>query len=189
MSSQALQRQQALLARQQLSDTQIKHYSQHIVTQLIALPAISQASVIASYLACHNEVDLSLLAQWCWEQEKTLLLPQCDVPQPGYLSWLRYTSNTPLSKNHYGILEPAPHHSELFSIAQIDVVLTPLVAFDTCRHRIGMGKGYYDRTFSNSADRPIMIGCAFSCQQVDSIHTNSWDVPLTAVITEQKVYT
>ncbi len=182
-------RQQALYARQQLSDTQVKQYSQQIVTTLIAQPVVQQASIIAGYLPCNNEVDLSTLFQWCWRQEKTLLLPQCDTPQPGLLAWLCYMQNTPLIKNCYGILEPDPQLTQSYPIECIDVVLTPLVAFDTQRHRIGMGGGYYDRTFTDEATRPTMLGCAFGCQQTDTIAANPWDIDLDAVISEQKVYT
>lgn len=189
MSSQAMLRRQALLTRRQLSNQQVKQYSQQITAKLIRHPQIMQANVIAGYLPCNNEVDLTDLFAWAWQHDKTLLLPQCDAPEAGLLTWRHYTSDTPLVPNRYGIAEPNADHAKPHPVEHIDVVLTPLVAFDCQLHRIGMGGGYYDRTFANLTKRPMMLGCAFACQQVDSIAANPWDIPLTAVITEQKVYT
>ena len=188
MSSQATLRQQALLTRRQLSNQQVKQHSQQIVAQLIRQPELMQANVIAGYLPCNNEVDLTDLFTWGWQHNKTLLLPQCDTPEVGLLTWRHYAPDTPLIPNRYGIAEPDANHAKPCPTKHIDVVLTPLVAFDCQLHRIGMGGGYYDRTFASLNKRPTMLGCAFACQQVDSIPTNPWDIPLTAVITEQKVY-
>jgi len=189
VSSQTILRQQGLHARKQLSDEQVYQYSQQIIAKLMTQHVVQHASIIAGYLPYHNEVNLTALFQWCWQQHKTLLLPQCDTPQPGLLTWLCYTSNTPLISNRYDLLEPDPQYTTSHPIEHIDLVLAPLVAFDTKLHRIGMGGGYYDRTFANQTIRPTMIGCAFNCQQVHTININPWDINLDTIITEKKVYT
>jgi 5-formyltetrahydrofolate cyclo-ligase len=68
-------------------------------------------------------------------------------------------------------------------------VLTPLVAFDEQHNRIGMGGGYYDRSFAFLKNRkqliqPKLIGLAFDCQRVEKITANPWDIRLYSVITE-----
>ena len=74
----------------------------------------------------------------------------------------------------------------------IDIILMPLVAFDTNGNRIGSGAGYYDRTFSFLRDKnrasPYLIGLAFELQKISQIVADPWDVPLNLIVTEKKVY-
>jgi 5-formyltetrahydrofolate cyclo-ligase len=94
---------------------------------------------------------------------------------------------TELAKNNLGLWEPVS--GTLIDASRLDVVVTPLVAFDRQRNRIGMGGGYFDRTFAFLGDRqhwlrPKLIGVAFECQRVNNIAPNPWDVPVFRVYTE-----
>ncbi|HID00312.1 MAG TPA: 5-formyltetrahydrofolate cyclo-ligase [Piscirickettsiaceae bacterium] len=69
----------------------------------------------------------------------------------------------------------------------IRLVITPLVAFDANGSRLGMGGGFYDRTFAckrNGRHKPLLIGWAHACQEVAHLPRQPWDVPLDGVITE-----
>jgi 5-formyltetrahydrofolate cyclo-ligase len=71
------------------------------------------------------------------------------------------------------------------------LVVAPLVAFDAGCHRLGMGAGWYDRSFAFRRDRaapPWLVGAAFASQQVDAIAVESWDVPMDAICTERETY-
>lgn len=71
----------------------------------------------------------------------------------------------------------------------LDLVFIPMVAFDTMGNRLGMGKGYYDQTFSRERlrwRRPLMVGLAHSTQGTDNLPANSWDVPMDIVVTEEE---
>ena len=97
------------------------------------------------------------------------------------------TTNTNLLVRKYGIKEPET--GEFISPRMLDIVLTPVVAFDNLNHRIGMGGGYFDRTFSFLKFRenwfhPKLIGLAFSCQEVKKIFPNPWDITLFSTVTE-----
>jgi 5-formyltetrahydrofolate cyclo-ligase len=76
----------------------------------------------------------------------------------------------------------------------LDFVITPLVAFDDSCNRIGVGGGFYDRTFEflkhseSDVSQVALVGFAFELQRVDVIQINDWDVPLVAVATESGVY-
>ena len=103
------------------------------------------------------------------------------------MRFLRVRRQTPLQRNHYGILEPVT--GDEASANELDVVVTPLVAFDENGHRIGMGGGYYDRFFAALRTRkrwlrPKLIGFAFDCQKVARISPNPWDIRLSRVFTE-----
>ena len=62
----------------------------------------------------------------------------------------------------------------------------PLVGFDRLGHRLGMGGGFYDRTFAAESwrfRRPCLIGVAHDCQEVEQLSAQPWDVPLDALVT------
>jgi 5-formyltetrahydrofolate cyclo-ligase len=71
-------------------------------------------------------------------------------------------------------------------------VLVPLVGFDEHCNRLGMGKGFYDRTFGYKTrtgyNKPKLIGLAHECQKIPSVPTDSWDVRLDGVISDRGVY-
>ncbi|MGD8594123.1 MAG: 5-formyltetrahydrofolate cyclo-ligase, partial [Gammaproteobacteria bacterium] len=74
---------------------------------------------------------------------------------------------------------------------RLNLVLTPLVAFDARGNRLGMGGGYYDRTFAylrhqHRWRRPRLAGIAYDFQQVDRLERSSWDVPLSTIATPRK---
>ena len=92
-----------------------------------------------------------------------------------------------LARNSFGLWEPVS--GEIISPKELDVVVTPLVAFDSQYNRIGMGGGYFDRAFAFLRHRsswlhPKLLGVAFSCQKFEEIAPNPYDVPLFRVITE-----
>jgi 5-formyltetrahydrofolate cyclo-ligase len=82
-----------------------------------------------------------------------------------------------------------PDKGDVIAAHKLDLVLLPLVAFDDNRQRIGMGGGYYDRTFSFLRGRrqllkPKLVGLAFACQKVPEIVASPWDIRLYCIITE-----
>ena len=103
------------------------------------------------------------------------------------LKFARWTEQTCLQKNRFGIDEPID--SETIPTKQLDLVLAPLVAFDQQGTRLGMGGGYYDRTFAFLAEcaRPAglkLVGVAYEFQRAILPEPRSWDIPLDAVVTE-----
>jgi 5-formyltetrahydrofolate cyclo-ligase len=92
-----------------------------------------------------------------------------------------------------GIPEPERTHHQRIRPTALDLVLTPLVGFDDTGHRLGMGGGYYDRTFGflNKRTRwrkPRLMGLAYELQRCQTLTRASWDVDLDAVATELAVY-
>ena len=65
-----------------------------------------------------------------------------------------------------------------------DILLVPLIGFDRKGNRLGQGAGHYDRYFMNNFNC-FKIGVGLSCQEVDHIPTDPWDVPLQAIVTER----
>ena len=99
-------------------------------------------------------------------------------------------------KNKYGILEPKLDVRSIVSVTDIDIIFTPLVAFDEFGNRLGMGGGFYDRTLAawyleyqqNKQAKPMPIGLAHDCQKVKAIPIENWDIPLPKIITPSTIY-
>ena len=141
-------------------------------------------------MAGNGEMDPHLLLETAWEQQKKCYLPVLDNSGENRLFFAPYTRQTDLIANRYGIPEPAHDTQQRYPADQLDLVLVPLVAIDTTGNRVGMGKGYYDRTFAfmrrqPRPAKPILIGLAHHFQQVAKLDANPWDVTLDGVADAQ----
>jgi 5-formyltetrahydrofolate cyclo-ligase len=161
--------------------------AQHLAWHTRSHRLLRNARHIAVYLAADGEIDPAPLAEYLWSMGKTLYLPVLVPFAHGRLWFARYQPGAALVANRYGIPEPQRRH--LVKPMALDLVLMPLVAFDAAGHRIGMGGGFYDRSFAFLRTRrhwrkPILIGLAYQFQQQRTITPNHWDVPLDAIATE-----
>jgi 5-formyltetrahydrofolate cyclo-ligase len=144
------------------------------------------SKTIACYLPMQNEVDTSSIVLRSWRAKKRIFAPVTN--SKGSMTFREMLPDTPLVKNRFGLWEPAT--GAVISAKAIDIVITPLVAFDDQCNRIGMGGGYFDRCFAFLKHRrhwrhPKLIGVAFQCQKVEKILPNPWDIRLYRVITEK----
>lgn len=138
---------------------------------------------IALYLTNDGEISPHLLCEFFWQQNIETYLP---VVQGKQLTFARYSAETIWQENIFGIKEPMT--TEYLSGNELDIVLLPLVGFDSKGGRLGMGGGFYDRTFANKrADKkPLLVGLAHDCQEVKNLPIEGWDVPLQAIITPKQ---
>ncbi len=120
------------------------------------------------------------------------MAPEAQTKTKNTLLFASVTVQTRYADNRYGIKEPLVKSADIIGAERLDLVLMPLVAFDESGNRIGMGGGFYDRTFafkqSRSEKKPYLIGIAHEIQKVDAIAAEHWDVPLTMVVTDKQVY-
>lgn len=191
MTSRQQLRQHIRALRRSLSAAQQQQASLDLVQQLLPQPEVQQAQHIALYLTNDGELDTSALIQALWQQGKTLYLPLLHPVVPGYLVFQLYTADTVLKPNQFGIGEPELNCSLLRPVSQLDLMFTPLVAFDSQGQRLGMGGGFYDRTLSqldSATTKPLLIGLAHDCQQVDAVPVEAWDIPLPAICTPAKFF-
>ena len=146
---------------------------------------------IAAYLAADGEMDPLPLLHTLWSLGKRIYLPVLVTFSHQKLWFARFEPGDELVYNRYGI--PEPLRRKLIKPGALDLVLAPLVAFDTAGHRVGMGGGYYDRSFAflqqrNHWRKPRMLGIAYEFQKQPAIQPNAWDIPLDAIATEACVY-
>ena len=145
---------------------------------------LAGASIVGGYLANDGELDLSVVFERLFAARKTVALPVVLLEERR-ITFYQHAPERALSTGAYGIREPQRDHP--IELARVDVLLTPLVAYDDDGHRLGMGGGYYDRALGalNEADRPVVIGVAHSVQRsADPLPRQAWDVPLDGVLTE-----
>lgn len=162
-----------------------------IITRLVLSDPDFQASEhIAVYLAMGGEVHTEALINAILLEEKSCYLPVLAQDDQKHLVFMPFDANTPLVTNRFNIPEPAFDETLAIAPNDLDYVITPLVAFDAKCHRVGMGAGFYDRTFAflNTTPRPsnpILCGLAYGFQQVKDTEPESWDVSLNKVVTEE----
>ncbi len=180
-------------AQRQALSSEFQHASAHALqTQLAKRIKDCEIKHIAVYLANDGELDLSPFIHWCWQHNIVTYLPVIHPFSKGHLLFLHYHAHSEMITNQYGIFEPKLNVCEVLPCAALDMILTPLVAFDSGGERLGMGGGYYDRTLNywyqhrTFINKPYPIGIAHDCQQVDEIPSESWDIPLPEIITPTK---
>jgi 5-formyltetrahydrofolate cyclo-ligase len=172
--------------RRALSGEQQSTAASNVLKTCVASTSLVQVKTIACYIANDGEIDPKSIIDYCWQQGKCVLLPVLHPFSKGHLLFIEYHPNTPTRKNCYGIKEPIVTSSNVCTLANIELILTPLVAFDVMGNRLGMGGGYYDRTLApiRRDSLPIqLIGLAHACQQTDILLTDSWDIPLDGIAT------
>lgn len=135
----------------------------------------------AVYAPGDGELDPSPIAEQLLAANKIVALPV--VERSRRLSFYQYRSTTRIVRNRFDIPEPDTQHATHVSLAVLDVVLLPLVAFDDAGARLGRGGGFYDATFGSR--HTLRVGLAHELQHHPELQHQHWDVPLDAVITER----
>ncbi len=144
------------------------------------LARLDHGLTVASYVPMDSEADPSLLARAAVERGCMIVLPHV-TRRSEPMRFLAWDSEADLIPGPFGLQQP---HHESPAVAP-DIVLTPLLAFDSALNRLGQGAGYYDRAFAQFPDA-WRVGVAWSVQQVESLPAEPWDVPLHALITERE---
>lgn len=186
-------RQQIRRQRRSLSVTEQKQHAKQLCQHIRHQPWFRRAHKIALYLPNDGEISPEPLIRLCWQLGKVVYLPVLHPIHHNRLWFLPYSQSSPMRLNSYGISEPKLQCTPKTPAWALDLVFLPLVAFDTQGGRLGMGGGYYDRTFSfrlqcKGIKGPRLIGLAHELQKRQCLATEKWDVPLTGIATESGVY-
>ena len=175
--------------RAALDEKQLATAADRLSRRLLALDEYRQAKRIAAYFAVNGEIDLSPVIDHALANGKQVFLPNLDRQA---LRFSPYFHGQKMRVNKFRLPEPDVGDDEMLSPDELDLVLAPLVVFDAERNRIGMGGGYYDRSFEfrKQADisKPTLIGVAHEIQKVDKLVPQAWDVRLDMVLTDEAQY-
>jgi len=189
-------RQEVRIKRRQLNAETQQVQANLLCQTLIAQIDLQHDKHIAIYLANDGELNTTPFITWCWQNNVSVSLPVIHPFNKNNLLFLAYTKTSIMIKNKYGIFEPKLDVRNIVPVPNIDIIFTPLVAFDNNGNRLGMGGGFYDRTLSswykeyqhNKNIKPMPIGLALDCQKVTTIPCESWDIPLPTIITPTSIY-
>ena len=182
-------RQQIRLRRRALTPEQQTQFALLAADRMMAYPPVLLAHTVAVFLSFDGELDTRPLIDQLWRAGKRVYLPVLHPFSPGNLLFLHYHPSSDLVVNRLKIREPKLDVRDVLPLSQLDVLVTPLVAFDADGQRLGMGGGFYDRTLQNRRQHRLQpVGYAHDCQQVDALPTEQWDIPLPAVITPSKTW-
>lgn len=135
---------------------------------------------VAAYLPLGSEADPAPLVAAARAAGATIALPHVETRSTP-MRFLEWRGDTELVTGPFGLIQPPADAPEIAP----DIFLTPLVAYDRTLHRLGQGAGFYDRAFARYPDA-WRIGIAWSAQEVAAVPTDSWDVPLHALLNEHE---
>jgi len=150
---------------------------------LLALPFAPAQGHVAGYWAMDGEIALHR-----WQMQLPAGLTYClPVLHEQTLRFAPWRPGQALTANRFGIPEPDLALDDTLAPEQMALVVAPLVGFDAQGRRLGMGGGWYDRSFAFRHQRPAppwLVGVGFSVQQVDDLPVQPWDVAVDAICTD-----
>jgi len=143
---------------------------------------ISKKKIVGGYYPVNFEINILEFLEKLEIKGVQLCLP--IVKKDNKMDFYSWSTKNLLKLNKYGIPEP-----EQIKKVFPDIILVPLVAFDSRLYRIGYGGGYYDRYIEKLSNKKnlLKIGIAHSCQKINRVPTNKYDKKLDIIITEKYV--
>jgi 5-formyltetrahydrofolate cyclo-ligase len=184
-------RKSARQRRASLADDLRHHLDAAINRHLLDLAERLRPAQIAAFRAFDGEPDLAPALRELEGRGVRLALPvvqrdptHAEGAGGARICFRRWSDGSELRPNRFGILEPVGTLD--VGLAELDLVLVPLVAWDASGGRLGMGASFYDRLFQPVAGepRPLRVGVAYGVQEVDRVPLEPWDVPLHMILTE-----
>ena len=177
-------RQPILARRRALSHDQWLASSRLAQRQLIALEEFSRAKCIALYSPAHNEIDTAGILEAAFTAGKRVLYPAVCGER---MVFRQVEGLQSLSEGCFGILEPCPtgidHHAD-----EPDLIVVPGVTFDPHGHRIGYGKGYYDRFLRHPGRKAHLVGLCHDFQLIDgAIPAEEHDIRMELIVTDLRI--
>lgn len=146
-----------------------------------AIKLIEPYKVIMSYVSLPSEVPTFKILKKVLSDKKILVVPKTVGED---IIPVRVENLENLSPGAFNVLEPSS--SESYNIEDLEVIIVPGVAFNTNRHRIGHGKGHFDRFIKSLPDKVLKVGLAYDFQIIDEDFIDEWDEEMDIIITEKR---
>ena len=179
-------RRKFLAKRKELSLRDLSEYSLRITERLKKLP-LWEKELYHIFLPIlrQNEVNTLPILGYLKEQSKKIALSKTDFSS-GTMRFVLWHHQVTLYENSYGILEPIG--GVIVDLLSIQVAFVPLLAFDSKGHRLGYGKGFYDRFLASCSQSIYKIGLSFFNPLPRPLSIHKRDIPLDIVVTPYKTY-
>ena len=174
--------------RNALSPKEREERSQAIAEEFFLLPLAGIRLVHVFYpIPGKQEVDALLIADWLRRHYPGIkLVLSKSNPADHTLTHVIWEDYTGLETNKWGITEPAT--GKAVSPEQLDMIIVPLLAFDTKGNRVGYGKGFYDRFLQQCRPDALKVGLSFFEAESTLIGAEETDVRLDLCVTPGAVY-
>ena len=177
-------RSQLLAQRRALNHDSCHASSRAAQLKLLSLDEYARAECIALYAPAHNETDTGLILSAAFQAGKRVLYPAVCGHQ---MVFRRVERVEALQEGAFGILEPCPtgidHQAD-----EADLIVVPGVAFDLSGHRIGYGKGFYDRFLQHLGCTAHLIGLCHDFQLIDgAIPVDLHDIPMEIIVSDKRI--
>lgn len=181
-------RRQLRAARRTIPASERIAAAERLATHLFHLPFAPQAGHVAGYWAMDGEIALH-----AWQMRLPAGCTYClpVLHEDGRLRFAPWRPGAALVTNQHGIPEPDVADDALLEPEAMALVVLPLVGYDARGHRLGMGGGWYDRSFAfrqSGKAPPWLVGAAFALQRTDALAPASWDVTMDAVCNERETH-
>ena len=139
------------------------------------------ARCLALYSAIHNEVSTDEIVWQALASDKSLVFPRVNGED---LEFVVIESPTELISGAFGVKEPKG--CNVIPVETIGLIVVPGVVFDQKGHRLGYGRGYYDRALAKCQSSCLKVGFAYDFQLVEELPATDYDETLSMLITESQ---
>jgi 5-formyltetrahydrofolate cyclo-ligase len=176
-------RERVLALRDASSQEEREAAGRAIVEHLLSLPEVARSKTVMVFWSFGSEIDTAPLLARLHERGARVALPRIVE---GELEARTYAPGDPVTVTTFGAAEPSD--GEVVPPGEVDVIVTPGVAFDRRGMRVGYGGGYYDRFFARIRDDAVRVGIGYAVQLVEeSLPAGSFDQSLDLLVTEAEV--
>jgi 5-formyltetrahydrofolate cyclo-ligase len=172
-------RRNILTIRNSLTPEDISERSRKIGETLFREKHFKKAKTVAFYIPKGNEVQTRDMMEHAIREGKEILVPVTDSE----VSMCEFTSFFDMVPGKFGVPEPKHHVAKDHAA---EVVLVPGIVFGPCMHRIGYGKGYYDKYFKKNP-KVFKIGMCYDFQVMDELPKHGHDIPMDLIITDKRL--
>lgn len=172
-----------LQQRAELSPARRDLQSRAAQTRVLNLSAFNAADTLALYSPIRNEVDTRLLADAVLRDGKRLCFPCVDGET---LRFYAVNSTTELQRGCFGVSEPQQAGGDV-AAEQIDFLLVPGVAFDPLGHRLGYGRGFFDRFLHASGYSGCRVALGYDFQVVERLPAEEHDQVFDLLVTDKRI--
>lgn len=179
-------RKKLLKKRLQLTKKEVEKFSKLILKKLIKRPEFKTSRIVLLYYPIKNEVNPTSL--FLSSKNKILAFPRV-CKKTDHLHIHEVTDLNTLQTGRFNIKEPSTKHP-IIPRDKLDLIITPGLAFDPKGHRIGYGKGYFDKLFKNLSTKStkcVKIALAYDFQIVENIPADKHDQKVDLIITEKRI--
>jgi 5-formyltetrahydrofolate cyclo-ligase len=169
--------------RDALSNDERERASAAIAERVLSLPELDGVGTAMVFASFGTEVDTRPIVEGLDRRGVRIAMPRVEGLD---IVTVVFRPGDPMTTAAFGMPEPAG--GDVVDPAEIELVITPGLAFDRAGHRIGYGGGFYDRFFTSAREDVRRIAVGFSVQVLDEgLPHGAFDVPVDVIVTEREV--